>query len=407
MDGLFASTLFASFGPSRYAVSELPPLMSIVGPRPRELREALRETGPRCPGVYGMVDAAGELIYVGKAKSLRARLLSYFRTRSRDPKAGRIIRKARAIVWEPAPSEFGALLRELELIQRWRPRFNVQGQPRQRRATYVCLGRQPAPYLFVTRRPPAGALACYGPVSDGRRTASAVRWLNDAFGLRDCPQAQPMIFAEQAELFPVVRAAGCLRHEIGTCLGPCAAACTRTAYTERTQAVRAFLEGADTLLLDTLERDMTAAATALAYERAATLRDKHNALLGLHTELERLRSARNEMSFLYPVPGDAGLTVWYLVRRGLVVRAVAAPHDRASRRATAGLLTETFDRPTVRAGLPSTTELDTVLLLAAWFRRFPAEKERTLTPEEALALCGTRGLAARTPSRRPAPVVRR
>ena len=230
MDGLFENTRFTTFGPSRFAVAASVPLFGVTGPRAKALRNAVRSNCPPRPGVYGMVDDGGELIYVGKAKSLRSRLLSYFRTRSRDPKAGRILRRARAIVWEYAASEFGALLRELELIQRWRPRFNVQGQPRHRRRVYVCLGRRPAPYLFLARRPPAGALACWGPVSAGRRTGNAVRWLNDAFGLRDCPQAQEMVFADQAELFPVLRAAGCLRLEIGTCLGPCAAACSRDEY---------------------------------------------------------------------------------------------------------------------------------------------------------------------------------
>src|SRR5262249_59495239 len=102
-----------------------------------------------------MLDANDTLIYVGKAKELRARLLSYFRGRSRDPKAGRILEPTQTVVWEHAASEFAALLRELELIRRWRPRFNVQGQPHRRARTFICLGRRPAPYAFLLRRPPA------------------------------------------------------------------------------------------------------------------------------------------------------------------------------------------------------------------------------------------------------------
>src|ERR1700731_1903084 len=118
-----------------------PPLEAIHGHRPSRLREKVRKRCPRKPGVYGMVDATGELIYVGKAKCLRSRLLSYFRPNSRDPKAGRILGQTRTLVWEPAPNEFAALLRELELIRRWRPRCNVQGQPTRYRRTYVCVGR--------------------------------------------------------------------------------------------------------------------------------------------------------------------------------------------------------------------------------------------------------------------------
>jgi excinuclease ABC subunit C len=136
-----------------------------------------------------MVDATGELVYVGKAKCLRARLLSYFRTNSRDPKAGRILEAARQIVWEVGASEFGALLRELELIRRWQPRFNVQGQPARRRRGYVCVGRRPAPYVFFAARPPRTALAVFGPVPAGTTAREAVRRVNDWFRLRDCPQA--------------------------------------------------------------------------------------------------------------------------------------------------------------------------------------------------------------------------
>src|SRR5262249_39842118 len=271
---------------------------------------------PRRPGVYGMVDAHGELIYVGKAKSLRARLLGYFRPSSRDPKAGRIVARTASLLWEYCPSEFAALHRELELIRRCRPRFNVQGQPQGRRRPYVCLGREPAPYAFLSARPPARLLAQFGPVPAGEQVRQAVRRLNDWFQLRDCSQSQQMVFPDQTELFPVVRSAGCLRFEIGTCLGPCAGACARSSYRERVQAAHAFLAGTEKPPLEILEREMIAAAAAQAFERAAALRDKREALRWLADQLERLRTARQHYSFIYPVPGDHGPDRWYLIHGG-------------------------------------------------------------------------------------------
>ena len=228
-----------------------PPLEAIHGHRPSRLREKVRKRCPRKPGVYGMVDASGELIYVGKAKCLRSRLLSYFRPNSRDPKAGRIIENTFVIAWELATSEFAALLRELELIRRWQPRFNVQGQPRRRQRIYVCVGRKPAPYLFTAARPPRTARHIFGPVPAGDKVREAVRRVNDWFRLRDCPQAQEMLFADQSELFPLERTPGCIRHEIGQCLGPCAAACSRGAYTDAVGSALAFLEGHDAAPLGT------------------------------------------------------------------------------------------------------------------------------------------------------------
>jgi excinuclease ABC subunit C len=401
MKGLFARAAFTGFGPHGLSGGDgETPLYAVEGGRPSRLRARVREQCPRSPGVYGMVDAAGELVYVGKAKCLRARLLSYFRPRSRDPKAGRIVGDARVVAWERAPSEFAALLRELELIRRWQPRHNVQGQPRRRRV-YVCLGRRPAPYAFLAPRPPATAFAVFGPVPGARKAGEAVRRLNDWFGLRDCPQSQEMVFADQQELFPVVRAPGCLRHEIGTCLGPCAAACARADYADHVRAARAFLEGRDPTPLESLERDMTAASAALAFERAAVLRDKLEALRWLSDHLERLRQAATP-SFVYPVAGADGSCLWYFIHQGRVRAALPAPRDDAGRRAAAALLEAVYERADV-AGPPGLDEIDSVLLVAGWFRRHAAERRRTLQPGEALGQGQTTPAARNSGARRDFP----
>jgi excinuclease ABC subunit C len=336
-----------------------------------------------------MVNACGELIYIGKAKSLRARLLSYFRPRSRDPKAGRILAQTGTLVWEASYSEFGALLRELELIRRWRPVFNVQGQPGRRRRTYLCLGRRPAPYLFLTARPPAGVLACYGPLPASRAAREAVRRLNDRYGLRDCPRSQDMIFADQAELFPLVRAAGCIRYEIGTCLGPCAAACSRADYGQRVQAARAFLDGQDRTLFAVLERDLGAAAAALAFERAAALRDQLAALRWLDDQLERLRHARERFSFVYPVAGTDGRDCWYLIHAGRIAAVLAAPRNAAERQAAATAIEAVYYRSRLGSRPPTLDQIDAVLLIVGWFRRQPQEYDRIMQPAAALDLLTT------------------
>jgi excinuclease ABC subunit C len=334
-----------------------------------------------------MLGAHGELIYVGKAKSLRARLLGYFRPRSRDPKAGRILEQTRAVVWECAPSEFAALLRELELIGRWEPRFNVQNQPKRRRRTFVCVGRRPAPYVFLTARPPAGVAACFGPVIAGRKANEAVRRLNDCFRLRDCPQSQQFVFADEAELFPEPRAPGCIRHEIGACLGPCAAACTRVAYGVQVRAARVFLEGTDRSLLERFEQDMAAASAALEFERAGVLRDKWKALRWLDNQLARVREAHARFNFVYPVPGEGGRDVWYLVRHGTVAGAVPAPACAAGRSRAAAGIDAVFSPAPPWPGAEPAAEVDGLLLLSCWFRRHPEELERALPPTVALTRC--------------------
>src|SRR5262249_8784749 len=207
-----------------------------------------------------------------------------------------------------------------------------------------CLGRRPAPYVYLTRRPSPKALDLWGPVFAGPKAREAVRRLNDYFGLRDCPEVQQMIFAE-AELFPMVRAAGCIRHEIGTCLGPCAAACTRDAYEKKVHAARAFLDGVDSSPLQALREEMAKAAAALAFERAAVLREKLAALDWLQRHLERVRKASKQHHFIYPVKGHGGRDVWYLLRHGWVAAALATPRDAMSRKQAALAIEEVYQRP--------------------------------------------------------------
>jgi len=381
MQELFTPEAFGGFGPHVLSKNaDLP--ARCPGGRIARSRSQVRKLCPRLPGVYGMLNGNEQLVYVGKAKCLRTRLLGYFRPKSRDPKAGRILRQAAGIIWEEAPSEFAALLRELELIRRWRPRFNVQGQPGRRRPTYVCVGRRPAPYLFLSRFPPRDVLACFGPIPATWRASEAVRRLNDYYRLRDCPQAQTMVFAEQLELFPLSRAAGCLRYEIQTCLGPCVGACAWRDYHAQVRAAQRFLRGQDLSLLDSLESDMARASEALEFEKAAALRDRLDILRWLEERLSRLRNARDKQSFIYPVRGHEGRELWYLIHGGRVRAAVPAATDGIRSRSVDQVIRKVFhSKPLDKDPLP-VDEMDAVLLVAAWFRRHPQERNRLISPED-------------------------
>ena len=214
---------FSGFGPCSFGL-RMGLADSIELERSRRAnRMLLRQHCPRAAGVYGMLDEQGHLIYVGKAKRLRHRLLSYFHAQAAGAKAGEIISHTRRLVWERTPHELVALARELELIRRFLPRFNVLGRPDRFGRYYLCIGRAPAPYVFIADEPPRRAQACFGPLRGRNRLADAVRWLNQQFGLRDCPDRVPMIFRDQLQLFDEPRTAQCPRFDMETCLAPCAA----------------------------------------------------------------------------------------------------------------------------------------------------------------------------------------
>lgn len=388
MDGLFRREPFRDFGRLGLAsVHYVPPVQVIEGPRAAVLRAQAELLCPSKPGVYGMLDAAGELIYLGKAKRLRARLLSYFRSRSRPPKAGRILRAARAIVWEICAHEFAALLREQELIRRWRPRWNVQGQPLRRRLAFVCLGRAPAPYVFVTRQPPLSALATFGPVNRTPRLTRTVQRVNDQFRLRDCPQAQEIVFPEQGGLFPLVRAPGCVRAELETCLAPCTGTCRQMDYTAQAETALAFLAGDAPTILPDMERHMLRAAAAQQFERAGVLRDKWTDLTWLAEQLGRLRHAQAALSFIYPLTGWDGAAHWYLIHGARVVACVPAPRDPATARQADQTLAAVYLGKRLDQLLAPYEHHDGRLVVMQWFRQHPRERNKTLPAEQALAIC--------------------
>jgi excinuclease ABC subunit C len=393
VDALFPHTAFVDFGPCELMPGQAPPgVVRIDAINTRRLKAQVRLLGPSKPGVYGMLDRHGTLMYVGKAKDLRTRLLSYFRPKSRAAKATKIVREAGSIVWESCACEFAALLRELELIRRWRPRWNVQGQPLRRRQTFLCVGRAPAPHVYLSNRPPRDDSSIHGPIPAGPLAKQAAATLNDLFGLRDCPSPQEMLFPEQRELFPLVRPPACLRMEIGSCLGPCTGTCPQPAYDARVREARRFLLGLDDARMEQIERDMHAAAAAQQFERAARLRDVWKTLDWLASKLHRLREAQAKLSFIYPRRGR-----WYLVHGARVLQCLHVPRDTAQAEAALTCIQRCFDTLAVRH-LDGYEHADGMVVVMSWFRKHPHELTRTLSPQDARTLLRARFPTAYTSS---------
>ena len=384
---LFEIDFFPGFGPSLFRpAGEVPLSRRVRAKGEAKLKAAVREHAPRRPGVYGMLDAKQRVIYVGKAKNLRARLLSYFRENSREHKAGKIIGTTRVLVWEETPDELGALLRELELIRHFKPRYNVQGMPGPRRYVYLCLGRKPAPYAYLTRDPTGKETAAYGPLVGRGRLNDVVRRLNDWFQLRDCSQRIPMVFADQPELFPEDRAPRCLRHELGSCLAPCVGACSRAAYQVKVRAAKAFLDGYDRTVLNELTKRMRMASNELRFEQAVAIRDRYVPLAWLDERLTFLRTAREQGSYVYPLACEGGRVTWYLIHGGEVQAALREPRTPEARAAAAEMMRGVF---AADAGRPELTykTVDSVLLVHAWFRKNATERPKLVSANVAMAAC--------------------
>ncbi|HEV7993040.1 MAG TPA: GIY-YIG nuclease family protein [Gemmatimonadaceae bacterium] len=343
-----------------------------------EMRAHVRATAKDRPGVYRWLSNDGEVVYVGKSKKLRTRLLSYFRC-GKEEKGARIVREATRIEWEYTPSEFAALLEELRLIKRFRPRLNVAMKRDARHFAFIKLTRGTAPKLLVVRGAGADdAQIYYGPFHGAQRVGEAVRELNDALGLRDCRLDQAMHFADQPELFQIFpRTPGCIRHEIKKCLGPCVGGCTASEYDERVRLVRSFLDGVDDGPMQSLRADMQAASEAMDFERAAILRDKLHRLEDLREQFIRFRFAVETLSFVYTVPGHDGDDRLYLIRRGRVRAELEMPRSEQDRIRLLEMVEQIFNPSERDTSQVPSHEIDELLLLSSWFRRFPDELGRS------------------------------
>jgi len=344
------------------------------------LRAYVRQQAEDRPGIYKMLGPENEVLYVGKSVRVKSRLLSYFRAEPGE-KAAKLIRNTLAIEWDYVPNEFAALVREMRLIKRWRPRYNVEHK-RKRSFAFVKITREPAPRILpVARILPDGA-TYFGPFPRPKFLAVTLGDLSLVLGLRDCPVTIPIVFGDQLEVFERGRAPRCIRAQTGSCLGPCFGGCVSTDYARNVETARRFLEGRSRKPLGLLQEEMEKASDALEFEYAAIVRDRLERLGTLQRELVAFRGRVEGLSFVYRVSGYKGDDRLYLIRKGLVEEEIPTPRGKAGRRRAARKVEDVFQGPPPAVGTLSQEAASEILLVARWFRLRERELARVLKPEE-------------------------
>jgi excinuclease ABC subunit C len=224
--------------------------------------------GPDAPGVYLFRSAAGEVVYVGKARSLRRRVLDHLR--AKIEKDGSIVAQSASVEFVPTSSEREALLLEASLVKQYQPRLNVLLKDDRSYPYLAVTAGEPFPRILLVRRPRRGpGTLLFGPYTSAREARGVERLLGDLFRLRRCVR-----LPKQA----------CLYYHLGVCSAPCIGAIAPEAYRRDVDRAVAILRGETTLVRAEVEGEMRRAAAREEFERAGLLRD---ALDGLGALAER------------------------------------------------------------------------------------------------------------------------
>ena len=222
------------------------------------------ENLPGSPGVYLYRDSSGKTIYVGKAKSLRNRVRSYFQEgRPLDPKTDRLVSEVADIECIVTDSEVEALILESTLVKKNQPRYNVNLKDDKSFPYLKLTVNEPYPRIFITRRIKRDGALYFGPFLPASYARQTIKLINKYFKLRTCN-------LEIDGSLP----RPCLDYQMKRCLGPCVAGlCSREQYGRAVEDVKLLLSGKSEELIRQLESRMNEASEQLRYEAAALYRD--------------------------------------------------------------------------------------------------------------------------------------
>lgn len=222
---------------------------------------------PNQPGVYRMMNAAGDVLYVGKARSLKKRVTNYAQGRFHTARIGRMVRETATMEFVVTRTEIEALLLEANLIKRLRPRFNVLMRDDKSFPYILLTGDHVSPGIYKHRGARSRKGDYFGPFASAGAVGRTINSLQRAFLLRSCTNS----FYEN-------RTRPCLLYQIKRCAGPCTGEISHEGYAELVAEAKDFLSGRSQKVKTEISAAMQQASAELDFERAAIYRDRLAAL---------------------------------------------------------------------------------------------------------------------------------
>lgn len=231
------------------------------------LEEIIRNL-PNKPGVYQYSDNKGKIIYVGKAKSLKSRVSSYFnRDANHGAKISYLVSKIADIKVVVVGSEIDALLLENTLIKKYQPKYNILLKD-DKSYPWICVKNEPFPRVFSTRNVVKDGSQYFGPYASGRMMHTMLELINQIFQLRTCKLnlTNQNIEAGRFKL--------CLEHHIGNCQAPCEGLQSTESYDKDIKSIKEILKGNITTVIKSLKTSMMEYAENLEFEKAQVVKEK-------------------------------------------------------------------------------------------------------------------------------------
>ncbi|MEN8171968.1 MAG: excinuclease ABC subunit UvrC [Chloroflexota bacterium] len=239
-----------------------------------EYLQGVLDTLPAKTGCYLMKDQGGQIIYVGKAVNLRSRVRSYFHAGAQEhPRTRQLVSHIRDVEWIVVGSELEALILEMNLIKRHKPRYNVRLKDDKRYPYIKISWADPYPKVTVTRYMLDDGSRYFGPYTSVWAVHQTLDVIRRIFPYLTCDRE---ITGEDTR--------ACLYYDIKLCSGPCIGAINQEAYRAMLKDLEAFINGRTESIIKRLEQDMQKASSELKYEQAGVIRDQ---LKAIRTVIER------------------------------------------------------------------------------------------------------------------------
>jgi excinuclease ABC subunit C len=338
---------------------------------------------PTRPGVYLFKDVGGDVVYVGKAASLRPRVRSYFTTSGHSPKTGEMMRHVESLETIVVGTEAEALILEANLIKEYKPRFNIQLRDDKRYPYIKVTTKEPFPRVFVTRSLTDDGSRYFGPYTSVGVMREALELIKRLYTVRSCRYDLPREAPDRP----------CLDYHIGRCLAPCVGLQDQESYGDMITEILRILGGETEGVRGRVEGLMQEASDALEFERAARLRDVLSGLdaLARQQRVERLRGGDYDVVGLAR-DGDQAVTVVLRIRSGVLLGRDTHRFSDVGEESDASLITTFASRYYLSRGTRQRSQLPREILI-------PAEFDDRELVQDILSEEAGRGVRVHTPKK--------